>query len=99
MLRQLITFLLLAPWAVIAFVPAHKTTGQRSTELYALKKNVPARSHIQDVELARSVIMQSYYKTLNDQELTMEVILARLKKEGTLLEVEDEANVALVASY
>lgn len=43
--------------------------------------------------------MQSYYKTLNDQELTMEVILARLKKEGTLLEVEDEANVALVASY
>lgn len=96
MLRQLITFLLLAPWAVNAFVPAHKMKGQISTELFALKKNVPARSHSQDVELTRSVIMQSYYKTLNDEELTMDVIRARFKEEGTLLEVEeDEANVTV----
>jgi hypothetical protein len=96
MLRQLITFLLLAPWAVIAFAPAQKMTRQRSTELYALKKNVPARSHIQDVELTLSVIMQSFRTTMNDQELTMEVIRARFKKEGTLLEVEDEANMTVV---
>jgi hypothetical protein len=95
MLRQLITFLLLAPWAVVAFSPAQKMTTQRSTELHALKKNVPARSHTQDVELTRSVIMQSFYSTLNDQELTMEVIRERFKKEGTLLEVEDMSNVTV----
>jgi len=99
MLRQLITFLLLAPSAVIAFVSSPKVTGQRSSELYALKKSFPAQSHIKDVELTVSVIMQSYYQTLNDQELTMEVIRDRWEKEGTLLEVEDEANVAVVASY
>jgi hypothetical protein len=40
--------------------------------------------------------MQSFRTTMNDQELTMEVIRARFKKEGTLLEVEDEANMTVV---
>jgi hypothetical protein len=39
--------------------------------------------------------MQSFYSTLNDQELTMEVIRERFKKEGTLLEVEDMSNVTV----
>jgi hypothetical protein len=95
MIRQLVTFLLLAPGAVIAFVPARKMTGQKFTVLDALKKNVPALSQMQDLELTRSVIMQSYYNTLNDQELTMEVIRARFREEGTLLEVENEANMTV----